>query len=715
MEGYLIKGTSGKLQNWQRRYFKIHDGKFFYYKHGMPTDCVDLALTSIHCRDDLDRHFCFEIISPGEHKPFLLQAESEESRMAWITAINNSRAALLSNLDVKQQAPDELRLLREISRSNRCCADCGAPDPDWASINLGVLICIDCSGVHRRMGVYVSKVRSLSLDLLDPEQYLMFASLGNENANSVWLSKFSTGDAKPPTEFPNSSDRLNWCRRKYEQKEFMDTSRESKPEDLVAACLAGNLINMLYHIGRGVSVNAMLNNEPVLHVCVKNHLLACMGLLISCGCNLNICDSHQRSALHYVAATNNVLETLVLLRAGASPFITDNDGHTPMNLAVTNNASDCIPLLKIYHDALASGKSENVLKACENQVRELPVFPKQQLTDMMREASKKSEKQKLLAKPLPQVPPRAGTPANKPGLLSLSLAGIGTPPFGPTTPGSPGTPGRVSTPTLTSPIAPMTPPASPALPSLPSACDPEEIQVPASLLLARESPEPASPDVLLMLPPVADSPLPDLPDGPCDDSSLPYDIPPPSDPYDVYDPYDPYAEAPSREKESSPSPEKAAAESSPHDSPRRQRRSSPIGAAPRFSESATSSSAPNAPPALPPMVFSVSFSPLPPPPTVSPLLTGAATQPPAEDHPASEVRLPHAPAASPTHGGHHMKHGRSVRSLVSGNSSDSPGGAAPASPTSALRTLLQPVASASRRLHRRSTSDVSSARRGKHS
>ena len=54
--------------------------------------------------------------------------------------------------------PDKpIDLLRKVA-GNGNCADCGASEPDWASLNLGVLLCIECSGVHRNMGVHISKV-----------------------------------------------------------------------------------------------------------------------------------------------------------------------------------------------------------------------------------------------------------------------------------------------------------------------------------------------------------------------------------------------------------------------------------------------------------------------------------------------------------------------------------------------------------------------------
>jgi Putative GTPase activating protein for Arf len=47
-------------------------------------------------------------------------------------------------------------------RGNVACADCGARGPEWASLNLGVLFCAACSGVHRHLGVHVSKVGAQS-------------------------------------------------------------------------------------------------------------------------------------------------------------------------------------------------------------------------------------------------------------------------------------------------------------------------------------------------------------------------------------------------------------------------------------------------------------------------------------------------------------------------------------------------------------------------
>lgn len=79
---------------------------------------------------------------------------------------SGSRRDQFSGRGMKGQADYEhqekpLDVLRRVP-GNDVCADCGAADPDWASLNLGILLCIECSGVHRNLSVQISKVCSRS-------------------------------------------------------------------------------------------------------------------------------------------------------------------------------------------------------------------------------------------------------------------------------------------------------------------------------------------------------------------------------------------------------------------------------------------------------------------------------------------------------------------------------------------------------------------------
>lgn len=69
-------------------------------------------------------------------------------------------------------------------------------DPTWASLNLGALICIECSGIHRNLGTHLSRVRSLDLDDWPGELTQVLAAIGNHMANSIWES-CTQGRAKP--------------------------------------------------------------------------------------------------------------------------------------------------------------------------------------------------------------------------------------------------------------------------------------------------------------------------------------------------------------------------------------------------------------------------------------------------------------------------------------------------------------------------------------
>ncbi|PWA93874.1 calcium-dependent ARF-type GTPase activating protein family [Artemisia annua] len=118
------------------------------------------------------------------------------------------------------------RRLKELlqQRDNRTCADCGAPDPKWASANIGVFICLKCCGVHRSLGVHISKVLSVTLDSwTDAEVDAMIEVGGNASANSIYEAYIPQGVSKPGPD-ASQDHRSNFIRSKYELQEFLKPS-----------------------------------------------------------------------------------------------------------------------------------------------------------------------------------------------------------------------------------------------------------------------------------------------------------------------------------------------------------------------------------------------------------------------------------------------------------------------------------------------------------
>lgn len=106
-------------------------------------------------------------------------------------------------------------LLRE--EDNKYCVDCDAKGPRWASWNLGIFLCIRCAGIHRNLGVHISKVKSVNLDTWTPEQVACLQQMGNSQARAVYEANLPENFRRPQTD----SSLEAFIRAKYEQKKYI--------------------------------------------------------------------------------------------------------------------------------------------------------------------------------------------------------------------------------------------------------------------------------------------------------------------------------------------------------------------------------------------------------------------------------------------------------------------------------------------------------------
>ncbi|NWI14186.1 SMAP2 protein, partial [Crypturellus soui] len=123
------------------------------------------------------------------------------------------------------------------AEENKFCADCQAKGPRWASWNIGVFICIRCAGIHRNLGVHISRVKSVNLDQWTQEQIQCMQEMGNGKANRLYEAYLPENFRRPQTDqhpfapgeqesFSSSSCRAveGFIRDKYEKKKYMDRS-----------------------------------------------------------------------------------------------------------------------------------------------------------------------------------------------------------------------------------------------------------------------------------------------------------------------------------------------------------------------------------------------------------------------------------------------------------------------------------------------------------
>ncbi|KAE8603747.1 hypothetical protein XENTR_v10014454 [Xenopus tropicalis] len=250
MEGYLFKRASNAFKTWNRRWFSIQNNQLVYQKKfkDNPTVVVeDLRLCTVKPCEDIERRFCFEVVSPT--KSCILQADSDKLRQAWIKAVQTSIAtAYREKGDEAEKAEKKpsvsitspesetkenlvkgesaLQRVQCIPGNTNCC-DCGLSDPRWASINLGITLCIECSGIHRSLGVHFSKVRSLTLDTWEPELLKLMCELGNDVMNSIYEARVEKMGVRKPQHGCQRQEKEAYIKAKYVEKKFVDKYSDS--------------------------------------------------------------------------------------------------------------------------------------------------------------------------------------------------------------------------------------------------------------------------------------------------------------------------------------------------------------------------------------------------------------------------------------------------------------------------------------------------------
>ena len=158
-----------------------------------------------------------------------------------------------------------LQIIREHDQGNRWCVDCNSESKvEWVSINLAIILCIECSGIHRSLGTHISKIRSLTLDTqsftTDIVECLL--QVGNRISNMVWESKLPL-DIKPHGQTATRDQRLRFITAKYVDRAYItpisgnpQSHYATADETLLASIKKNDIQGVLYALANRANPNA---------------------------------------------------------------------------------------------------------------------------------------------------------------------------------------------------------------------------------------------------------------------------------------------------------------------------------------------------------------------------------------------------------------------------------------------------------------------------